>query len=367
MMPSPGLLRLCFDVLHITQANHIFAPFTRGRGIIFCLHQVVPGGGDSTGFKPNAQLEVSPEFLDATLTHVKRRGYRLLSLTDAVSELHINRRNAEPFAVFTLDDGYRDNAQHAAPVFRKHNCPYTIYVTPGIADGTCELWWKILEAVIVQSNQISVPVLGNHAAATINTTGDAKKHEAFQLLSPRVADMPERTQRAWIRSLAASNNVDVNALCRSLGMNWDELLALTKDPLCTIGAHTLNHFRLSRLSEHEARTEMRDSSARITAELKQPISSFAYPYGDIQHAGPREFACAEKLGFRCAVTTRKGVVFDGHRNHLHALPRVMLSGRYQKLRYVDALMSGVPLALLNKFKKVNVNPEQGGRQVATST
>ena len=48
----------------------------------------------------------------------------------------------------TLDDGYRDNAEHALPVFRRHGVPFTIFVCPGFCDRTSELWWEALERII---------------------------------------------------------------------------------------------------------------------------------------------------------------------------------------------------------------------------
>ncbi len=355
-MPSPQLLRSCLDVLHYSGINRLLSRRSRGRGIILCLHSVVPGGGNADGFRPNSQLEISPEFLDGALFFIKRAGYRLISLTDALAELHIERPNAAPFAVLTLDDGYRDNAAFAAPVFRKHDCPYTVYVTPGFADGTCELWWKVLEQGIASNASISLPAPAG--TDSVSTATLAEKHSAWNRLSPQVADMPEYEQRIWIRRFATLNGGDPEAQCKSLTMTWDELRALSADPLCTIGAHTMKHFRLSRLSTSEMMREIRESVTRIEQELGQPVRHFAYPYGDIEHAGPREFEAAAKLGLHTAVTTRKGVVFSEHRLHRYALPRVMMSGRYQKLRYLEALMSGVPLALLNRFRRINVDQDQ---------
>jgi peptidoglycan/xylan/chitin deacetylase (PgdA/CDA1 family) len=79
----------------------------------------------------------------------------------------------------------------------------------------------------------------------------------------------------------------------------------------------------------------------------------AYPLGDAGSAGPREFALAAELGFKTAVTTRSGVLFSEHREHLTALPRVSLNGHFQAIRYVDVLLSGAPFALMNGFRRVD--------------
>lgn len=53
------------------------------------------------------------------------------------------------------------------------------------------------------------------------------------------------------------------------------------------------------------------------------------------------------------MTTRKGMLFPGHAEHLTALPRVSLNGDYQSLTYTALYLSGAPFALWNKFQQVN--------------
>jgi peptidoglycan/xylan/chitin deacetylase (PgdA/CDA1 family) len=350
-MDTSLVLRSAFDAIYYSGAAGLLRPYTQGVGAIFCLHHVCPGGGRKTGFSPNYQLEISPEFLDETITLCRKRGYELLSLAAAVERLRQGGRKA-PFAVFTLDDGYRDNATHAAPVFRKHNCPYTIFVAPRIAEGTCELWWRALELMIADTRRIELDLDGQKVS--LPTTTDAEKNSAWKVIFPLVKAMPEHRQREWINAEADRRELDLKAYCRSVAMSWQEISELNRDPLCTIGAHTMNHYAVSRLTVDEALHELKESRRIISDHLGETTDFFAYPYGDIEAAGPRDFALAGEAGFAASVTTRKGVVFAEHDNHRQAIPRIMLSGRYQKKRYVDTLLSGVPFGLLNGFRQVNV-------------
>jgi peptidoglycan/xylan/chitin deacetylase (PgdA/CDA1 family) len=59
------------------------------------------------------------------------------------------------------------------------------------------------------------------------------------------------------------------------------------------------------------------------------------------------------VGFKTAVTTRPGVLFPEHRDHLLALPRLSINGDYQDQRYVEVLLSGTATALWNRFRHVN--------------
>jgi peptidoglycan/xylan/chitin deacetylase (PgdA/CDA1 family) len=136
-------------------------------------------------------------------------------------------------------------------------------------------------------------------------------------------------------------------------MNWQELSELAADPLVTIGAHTVNHPKLRKTAEPAIRHEMAESVARIEEMLGIRPVHFSYPFGDPTAAGPREFALARELGFKTAVTTRPGVLFPEHRDHLMALPRISLNGEFQRLRYLKVLTSGAATALQTRFQRVD--------------
>ena len=166
--------------------------------------------------------------------------------------------------------------------------------------------------------------------------------------------MPEYAQRDWIRRVCNAHGVDLGAMCRAAAMTWDEIRQMNAEPLATIGAHAVNHYAVMRLPEADARREITESKRRIEAELGEPVLHFAYPYGNVDAAGPRDFGLCGKAGYMSAVTTRLGVIFAEHAAHLQALPRVIVSGKYQKARYLDALVSGVPGAMKNRFRRINV-------------
>jgi peptidoglycan/xylan/chitin deacetylase (PgdA/CDA1 family) len=348
-MPSVALFKTSLDILYYSGASAALKNVFSGSGAIFMLHHVFPGGGLSRGFAPNAGLEVTPEFLDQVLSMLKDRGFDLVTLDQAVDRIG---STAKPFAAFTLDDGYRDNLVHALPVFRRHNCPFTVYVAPAITDGTCELWWKGLEAAISSNDVVSANLGGEAMALPARTV--TEKYAAWKTLYWPVRNLEQHEQRRWIREFCDRNGVDIGDICRDCAMNWDELRTLAADPLCTIGAHTVRHFNVKALPEAAALDELVGSADRIEKELGKRPRHFAYPYGDSTSAGPREFALARKAGFKSAVTTRKGMIFPAHIDHLTALPRFSLAGEFQNVRYVRTLLSGLPFALFNGFRTLNV-------------
>ena len=143
----------------------------------------------------------------------------------------------------------------------------------------------------------------------------------------------------------------MEALCRSLCLSWDEVKQLAADPLVTIGAHTISHCNLAKQNEEIAAQEIAVSRTRIENALERGVLHLAYPYGDREAAGMREFALAASAGFKTAVTTRPGMLFAENAEHMTALPRVSLNGNYQDARILPVLTSGAATAMWNGFRR----------------
>jgi peptidoglycan/xylan/chitin deacetylase (PgdA/CDA1 family) len=340
------LVKAALSAIHYSGASRVARPLTSGRGVIFMLHHVRPEPpGD---FEPNRILKITPEFLDTAIRHVKDAGFDTIALDDVPARLADPM--PRPFACFTFDDGYRDNRDHALPVFRRHGVPLTIYVPSAFADGTGDLWWLTLEAAIARLDQVRVVIAGELRCFPAATAD--QKLAAFHAVYWWLRSLPEVTARAIVAGIAGSAGYDPSDLCRSLVMSWDELRDLARDPLVTIGAHTRGHFALAKLSEEEARAEMAESIERVERELGRPCRHFSYPYGDEGSAGAREFRLARELGLATAVTTRKGLLHARHAGEPVALPRLSLNGDYQDERFLSVLLSGVPFALRDVVRRI---------------
>jgi peptidoglycan/xylan/chitin deacetylase (PgdA/CDA1 family) len=344
------MLKLGLEAVHWSGLTTVTRPVTQGLGVIFCMHSVRPA--EMRSFAPTANLEITPAFLDAALTMLTRNNYEFVSMDEVAVRIGDGLRRPKPFAAFTLDDGYRDNLEHALPVFAKHNCPFAVYVATGLVDGTTEYWWRALETIISQVDEVEFALGNEHFNLKIATP--RQKLAAWPRLVERLDAMPEYEMRKCIRAAAARYDVDVKRLCGDSFMTWDEVRKMAEHPLATIGAHTVNHHVLSRIPPGDVTLEINQGKVRIENVLQKPVRHFAYPYGNRAHAGKREFDLAAAAGFTTSVTTRLGSVFPAHKHHMQALPRVMVSGRYQKARWLQALATGLPGLVRNAGKRVSV-------------
>lgn len=342
-------LRAGLSALRASGGHKLLSPWTEGVGLIFMLHQVCPDRTEE--FDPNRILRVTPEFLDSVITLVRGSGMDIVSLDEAHDRLEAGD-HTKRFACFTLDDGYRDNKQYAYPIFKEREVPFTIYVPSSFPEGKGVLWWQTIQDIIAKEPVIDVMLDGVEEHFATETV--QQKWDAYCRMYDSLRAKPSSEQIAFMRDFAPKYDFDLEAQCRSLIMNWDEIRELAKDPLATIGTHTMSHSALAKLSDDELRRDTEASIARLTEELGERPLHMAYPYGDATSAGPREFALMQELGFKTAVTTRKGLLFDEHRDHMTALPRVSLNGDFQAEAFISVYLSGVPFAVWNGFRHLNV-------------
>jgi len=317
------------------------SPASGGRGVIFTLHHVRPQR--ESVFDPNAIHSITPEFLEEAIQAALECGLVAAHLHD-LPTLLADPADQRKFVAFTLDDGYRDNAEFAAPIFRKYGVPYTIFINPGFVERTRTMWWKTAAALTRRATNFQFD-FGQGLVAVASAT-IRQKFAAFAQLTAFVQSFDEDEAVARIDEAARHHDIDPMAIVDTLVMNEAELRDLARDPLVHFGAHTVTHVNLRRVSPQRLRTEIVQSAAAIERYIGRPPRSFSYPYGWRSAVSEREVLEAAKAGFAAAVTTQPGVLGPASLERPTALPRISLNGHYQKKRYVKALISGLPFRFL---------------------
>jgi peptidoglycan/xylan/chitin deacetylase (PgdA/CDA1 family) len=280
----------------------------QGRGVIFMFHSVV----DDPGQYLNDPLRCSPASVEAALRWARTSGVDIVTVDEAMRRLE--RCDTGFFAVFTFDDGYRDNITHALPVMAKYDAPLTIYVTTSMITRQLYAWWDALVVLIRDHDAVDVEPMA----------------QRFEAADGRGKTRALRTIKRWIhedgaradllRPVFAAYNVDVEALVHGQAMTLEEMKDVSRHALVTIGGHTTSHSFLPLESRDRLLREVSDNKRYLEHATDAPVAHFAYPYGA---AGQREAECVRKAGFHSAVTTRNGTVFPYHATiqGLFELPR----------------------------------------------
>lgn len=330
----PFLVLRGLDALYYSQLYRAAERVIAGVGAIFCFHRVTERG-HPTGFAPNAELELRTAFLEDLLAMARAERWDIVTL-DEVKRRLVERDFARRFVCFTIDDVYQDTHQLVLPLFRRYDAPFTAFVTTGIPDRSFPIWWFSLEQILRGRDTLWVP--GPQGPRRLELSGPEARQAAYEDLVRLMRRCASPT--AAFADLCRLNDLTAEEVVDDVGITWEGLKAMADSGLVEIGAHSVNHPCIADLSPEEAEREMAQSRRIIEERLGCPVRHFAFPYGHAPAAGPRDFAIARTLGFDTAVTTRKRVLVPADAERLHALPRLVLNGRFQKMRYARVLLSG---------------------------
>ncbi len=331
-MPSNRVTKILLNTIYYSGGASLANKSLRGLGSILMLHRT--GTAKKSPFSPNNHLNVTPGFLEDAIKRLKSSIYEFVDLDEAAARIRGEapiERLSRPFVCVTLDDGYRDNLANAVPIFRKYHIPYTIFIAPGLVDGRASLWWEDLEQLIDLRDRLDIDLPGGRVEIPMGTV--AQKYEAFDFLLHHLTnDVDEVEQRRIMTQLCRLHKVDCEGHRARSIMDWSDLKLLAKDPLCTLGAHTIHHYAVARLQEDQARLEVEESGRLIELETGKRPRHFAYPYGYPAAAGPRDFAMTADAGYSTAVTTRHGVCYSAHGEHMTALPQDLVERQFPEIQ-----------------------------------
>jgi len=260
-------------------------------GEILMLHRVVK---TRSILEENRILEITPEFLEQTILKYKSDRYRFVSMDEVRMLLKKPINLTNKFVCFTLDDGFADNYEEAYPIFKKHNCPFTIYITTDYPDKNKQYWWYHLEDLLHKKYNFSLNGI------EYDCSDITKQNRAFIEIRNKIFSSDASVTIITLEKLFEENgcNSKVHSLC------WEQIIELSKEPLCTIGAHSVTHSSLPILSDEKIIKELLLGKEKIEAKTGMPVNHFAYPYGNWDNRVKN----LVMQHFRTAVTVNWGMI-----------------------------------------------------------
>jgi peptidoglycan/xylan/chitin deacetylase (PgdA/CDA1 family) len=307
-----------WDLIYYSRAYKLFKPFYSGIGHVLNFHRV--GNGEDRIFTKD--LMVSSGSLETTLNYFKSRKIDVVSLDECHARITARKRSRR-FVAFTFDDGYGDNLTEALPVFEKFDAPFTVFLSTGFPDHTIVLWWYLLEDMVREQDEVSY-VDGGQTYA-YRTSSPEEKKDAFWKIRSHIIQSKREELLPRLKNIFRTDEEGLLNPTRQMALSWQQVVELDSHPLVTLGAHTVNHFALSKLPEEEVRSEILGSMERIRSKTGTPVEHLAYPFGILSTAGPREFRIARECGLKTAYTTESSNILKRHEGNLLALPRIEMT------------------------------------------
>lgn len=222
----------------------------------------------------------------------------------------------------TFDDGYLDNLTNALPLLEQADVPATFFITTGQIGSHDEFWWDELARLLLDgqaSGDLSLGIGGQlHTWTEQQRTEDRTKHhhEIYNLLQP-LYPQELRKSMAALRSHFTDSQVHCPT---QWTMSEDELARFARHPLVTIGAHTVDHPRLSSLSLEEQVAQLKSSRETLQKICGRPVTICSYPFGGPDHVNSDTPIAAKNAGLQAAYTTVPATIEAWHMPY--AIPRV---------------------------------------------
>lgn len=304
------------------------------RLLVLAGHCVAEPGNAPLG--PN--MRIGGAELERLLGWFAKR-YEVLPIGPALERLE--QPGKRSLVALTLDDGYKDNRTRLLPILERLGLSATVYLESAPLDErrvnwTHKFFWTLERTGTQRFAELY------RARATDTRTRELLGPELSSYHLKRVlkyeAPVAERTR--LVDELFREQGGDERALCEQLYMNWEDARALDKAGV-ELGAHTVQHEILARLSPAEAAREIAGSKEALERGLGHPVRSFAYPFGRRWDYHAAAKASARDAGFASATNTHAGTNRAGADRY--ELRRVMIDENTQLHRLVAEACGGYDL------------------------
>jgi peptidoglycan/xylan/chitin deacetylase (PgdA/CDA1 family) len=306
-------------ILHLAAT---FAPirrltraFLKDRAIIFMAHRFA-------GSEP-ANFGHDPAVLDKALAQLREDGAVILPLWDLIQK-GMSGEDVSGIVAFTVDDGYSDFYHVAAPIFRKYDCPVTLFPVTGFLDGGSWLWWDRIRYVLTRTSHSSVALEINGEKRTLQWSDVSSRLRAVRSIRRELAKVQGLAREAVQSEMEAVLEVPVPDTPSSefSPLTWDQARELGRSGV-SFGPHTVDHPNLALVSESEAEQQIGESWARVKAETETSIPVFCFPYGALWSLAPKLRGLLRECGLEAAVTAEEGHVSAKElRGNPFHLPRI---------------------------------------------
>jgi peptidoglycan/xylan/chitin deacetylase (PgdA/CDA1 family) len=295
--------------------------------LVLCYHGVVSHRPPAAPYEFRNAVSIA-EF-QVQLEHLTR-SFHPVSATDVL--LWMKGRMSLPDwpVLVTLDDGYRNNYEHAAPLLKRYGVPALIAISTGYM-GTPRLLWPdavMLRILRWRERWFPLPDASPFAMPEDYPARVALSRKILQWCKAVPVVERDRYLEQIGAGAAKADTEEEHELFDFMG--WDEVRSLARAGI-EFASHTVAHPILTRLAPQAVAEELRQSKRAIEDELGSECHSVVYPNGTPDAFSPEVADAARQSGYSLGFTLIGGLV--DRTSYPFTLPRLMISAAFSRLQF----------------------------------
>ena len=283
---------------------------------VFLVHQLL--------HEKKYGYRITPDHLRNCLTYLVENDYNFASLKETILALIHGTLLPKKSIVFTMDDGYLEQATVTAPIFLEFECPITFFVITDMLDQKLWPWDAKISWLINNSPEQHLTINFDDETLYFDISDTEKKHHARHSIRDYIKETDSENIDHTLDQIAIAAGILIPESPPNLykTANWDIARELESKGV-SFAPHSKTHRILSKMQTTTARQEIEHSWKRLNEELNEPLNVFCYPTGRRFDFGPREINILKENNFLGAVSTIPGYLnsLENANLELFSLPR----------------------------------------------
>jgi Predicted xylanase/chitin deacetylase len=257
-----------------------------------------------------------PEAFEEQMSYLAS-SYPVISMADLLNVYETGAKLPPRSVMITFDDAYRNFAECAWPIMKRHNLPVTLFVPTAFPDHAERIFWwdRLRQAFNLTSRRDTLATpLGPLSLAT-----KKQQEKSLKRLEAYVKTLSHEKALVWVEQICQ----ELDAPClKSNVLGWYDLRQLAAQGV-TLGAHSRTHPLLNRVSLQAAEAEIVGSLQDLEKKIGIAPPIFAYPHGQFTE---KIVSILRHAGFALAFTTLRGTNDLRHADRLR-LRRINIGSR----------------------------------------
>jgi len=281
--------------------------------LLLTYHRILP----NTQYNPLRTI-VSSKIFTEQIDWLSKR-FPIISLSSAVEQALRKKAKKELQVVLTFDDGYQDNYEIVFPFLRNKGIPAAFFLVANYISKNAPLWdWELFSLL---QNAVSIKSIEIENHIFSQKLNEPRLLFIFRILDKLKSANPDITKMTLT---SIKQKIDCNFLPEYIEdkcMTWGQAIKMS-DSGMEIGAHSLSHRSLARITPHEAATEIKQSKVIIENHMKKSCLHFAFPFGSRNDYNENLIRCVKNVGYQSCLLNIHG--YNRVEKGLFCLKRIIM-------------------------------------------